>query len=373
MSVVAKLRKGDTIAIVVEAKTKEDAKTLAEATMKDIVAAGNLGPTYPEYTPDEFLDSEYDAAYDIQDGGLPLIKVAAGDKSDAAAILARNYRSLVAQNSTATWIVYSSAVGRGSSYWTPTDKGDAHIIKPPKAPLVVIRSTFFYLANQSFAYEIGTSILVCSAPYVGSDNTAYFPSRENALGTNDDAITVFYKRALDLISFFVAKHNESDQNGALKIKRVAIPYLGLRKIDDVDLNQQDALDKTAALWNAAVIALKTNLTKMKIDLLLMCGRKLPWVAPSIVKAGFAGKLLLPFPDCIGEDEPSDGCIKQGDVASTMFVCDREYGKRVGNDNDEKTTGGVFGMYVPMHFTASEFTRGYNNKNQVLAVLTMPDQ
>jgi hypothetical protein len=130
--------------------------------------------------------------------------------------------------------------------------------------------------------------------------------------------------------------------------------------------------ESAALWTAAAIDLKTKLAGIHVGLLLMCGPKVPWVAPRVVEKQFAGKLLHPFPDCIGGDNPTPGCIARGDVSSTMFACDRAYGKRVGNDNDDKTTGGVFGMYVPMHFTATEFPAEYG-KNPVLEVLTMNKQ
>ena len=63
--------------------------------------------------------------------------------------------------------------------------------------------------------------------------------------------------------------------------------------------------------------------------------------------------LKRFPHCINVSSlEMDETVNWNDLKTTMFVCDLEPGKRVGNGNDDKTTGGVFGQWVPMHYTAA---------------------
>jgi hypothetical protein len=106
----------------------------------------------------------------------------------------------------------------------------------------------------------------------------------------------------------------------------------------------------------------------------------PWQAPPDVTELERITLTWKFPDCIdisdisksGEDEDDEDeddkkqKIKLDDVPSTLFICDRQAGKRVGNDNSSTTTGGVFGSWVPMHYTALRVvdTDKYSNASEI---------
>jgi hypothetical protein len=84
-----------------------------------------------------------------------------------------------------------------------------------------------------------------------------------------------------------------------------------------------------------------------VDIVLMRSRsKGAWYAPDSIKDSDIFAYTVPrFPACIGNKTLRDK------VESTLFVCDILRGKRVGNDNEIGTTGGCFGLFVPMHFTA----------------------
>jgi hypothetical protein len=81
-----------------------------------------------------------------------------------------------------------------------------------------------------------------------------------------------------------------------------------------------------------------------------------WGAPEEVKEYFSGKrdgLLKKFPHCINRGKSAEErTVNVEDLKTTMFVCDLEPGKRVGNSNSHESTGGVFGSWVPMHYTAA---------------------
>jgi hypothetical protein len=127
-------------------------------------------------------------------------------------------------------------------------------------------------------------------------------------------------------------------------------------------------------------ALEKNLSAFR--LILMCTNHDPWQAPSNVKEYFKNSKTVTgkFPDCIDinnsskqeeedeeDDEDEDGVekIKLGDVPGTLFICDRQAGKRVGNENDSSTTGGAFGSWVPMHYTAAMVkTDQYDNASEI---------
>jgi hypothetical protein len=127
-------------------------------------------------------------------------------------------------------------------------------------------------------------------------------------------------------------------------------------------------------------ALEKNLPDL--TLILMCTNHDPWQAPFNVKEYFKNNKTVTgkFPDCIDinnssknkeeddeDDEDEDGVekIKIGDVPGTLFICDRQAGKRVGNDNEQSTTGGAFGSWVPMHYTAAMVkTDQYDNASGI---------
>jgi hypothetical protein len=120
--------------------------------------------------------------------------------------------------------------------------------------------------------------------------------------------------------------------------------------------------------------------KPKLKMYLMHEDDKPWQAPPEVIEHFGEKFLTrKFPDCIDiansapdEDEDEDDDeekvdkIDLDDVPSTLFICDRVAGKMVGNDNSSTTTGGVFGSWVPMHYTAVRVvdTDKYSNATEI---------
>jgi hypothetical protein len=112
-------------------------------------------------------------------------------------------------------------------------------------------------------------------------------------------------------------------------------------------------------------------TLSDFSLILMCDKDTPWQAPSGVKEYFKENKTVTgkFPDCIDinnsskpqdseveeedeDDEDRVDTIKISGVPGTLFICDRQVGKRVGNNNEQSTTGGAFGSWVPMHYTAA---------------------
>jgi hypothetical protein len=132
-----------------------------------------------------------------------------------------------------------------------------------------------------------------------------------------------------------------------------------------------------------ITALLEVLGGLKLDIYLMHdgNSNSPWQAPpDVITELDQITLTWKFPDCIdisdipksGEDEDDEDeddkkqKIKLDDVPSTLFICDRQAGKRVGNDNSSTTTGGVFGSWVPMHYTAVRVvdTDKYSNASEI---------
>ena len=70
--------------------------------------------------------------------------------------------------------------------------------------------------------------------------------------------------------------------------------------------------------------------------------------------------IRPFPACVSGNvnDGKDGYIPDNKIESTLFVCNRLFGSGGGNKNTEETTGGIFGMYVPMHYVAQQFPTHY---------------
>lgn len=115
-------------------------------------------------------------------------------------------------------------------------------------------------------------------------------------------------------------------------------------------------------------AVSEMLDTLEADILLMCDQYQPWQAPGYVKRHFDNttRVIQKFPNCIDIDNDSaDDKINSSDVPSTLFVCDREAGKMVGNENTSHTTGGVFGSWVPMHYTAAHVNNDtYSNASEI---------
>ena len=124
----------------------------------------------------------------------------------------------------------------------------------------------------------------------------------------------------------------------------------------------------------------------KLNMYLMHKDDEPWKAPPEVIEHFrqTKAVTRKFPDCIDiansapdedededEDEEKVDKIDLDDVPSTLFICDRVAGKMVGNDNSSSTTGGVFGSWVPMHYTAVRVdTDKYSNASEINDLITV---
>jgi hypothetical protein len=126
-------------------------------------------------------------------------------------------------------------------------------------------------------------------------------------------------------------------------------------------------------WLNAVSEMLDTLDDAHI--LLMCDQYPPWRAPEYVKRHFndTTRVIQKFPNCIDiNNDSAEDKINSRDVPSTLFVCDREAGKMVGNENTSNTTGGVFGSWVPMHYTAVRVNNDtYSNAgeiNKLIAVI-----
>jgi hypothetical protein len=91
------------------------------------------------------------------------------------------------------------------------------------------------------------------------------------------------------------------------------------------------------------------------DVNLMCGDD-PWAAHDVVLESTVAAKIRPFPDCVSKtvNDGTDGYIPDSKIENTLFLCDRLFGNGVGNGNNNETTGGIFGMYVPMHYLAYPF-------------------
>ena len=99
-----------------------------------------------------------------------------------------------------------------------------------------------------------------------------------------------------------------------------------------------------------------------------------WKAPDAIKDKFTPRrTTLAFPECMVSGNESSFGLNANEIDTrkrTMFVCDLIARSRVGNDNSNKSTGGVFGMYVPMHLTA-EYTKGaHKYKNDLIEFVSV---
>ena len=153
-------------------------------------------------------------------------------------------------------------------------------------------------------------------------------------------------------------------------------YIDLSVEEDAATDEKDAARhaEMSFFWLKAVEEFVSRHSSITVR--LMHGTKNGYKAPPLVIDHFnnTNSVIGVFPDCVDqenehEEGPSIGMAK---VKKTLFVCDRVAGKRVGNDNDDTTCGGTFGMWVPMHFTSSRIDeKKYANAaefNQLISVI-----
>ena len=259
-----------------------------------------------------------------------------------------------------------------------------------KAVVVVRSSTFFVPVNDASTSRkrIDKQILVCNAPIPDFSEYGFFKQGTPQV-MDKDKIEQYIDETIARIAAFVRRFNEDDVEDK-KIELIAVPYMGGSKkrlsvrnntitYDDDDPHfgangkkgaknkasssaskeSQDAeFDKWyARTWKSAI----KKLAEMSdvSDVNLMCGDD-PWAAhDTVLKSKVAAK-IRPFPDCVSRTvtDGTSGHIPDSKIEHTLFLCDRIFGNGVGNGNNIETTGGIFGMYVPMHYVAYPFPDGF---------------
>jgi len=419
--VVATLKNASTIAVIVRSHDRGSAKIAADAIGKlgatgqaDVTSEGNTGAAdAPEAadTEEEQPKEPYPAAVFIQTvfaGPRRNLPLQGAVKKGAAGILENNRSALneLGFGDTHAWIVHPAHVKPNDSdgeYWKTKTSADMY------RSLVVVRSASFYTDDG----EQKLPILVCNAPVRTLAKNAK---------SLDASVGQFYTAIFARIVAFVAWYN--DQNQQAPLMYVALPYLGGVDIQDnpptskakpaarkakktapkkktktqaETLDSEDAESESADaggdeldsesnsgsefggeglytlfanMWIERHTVLKAGLRALNVRLVLMSDKG-AWLAPAKIAALFEDNRTVPaFPACMVQYHI--GIVNGIDNRTrTMFVCDLLAGNRVGNGNDSATTGGVFGMYVPMHLTA-EYTKSTGNyTNNLIQFLEVP--
>jgi len=300
----------------------------------------------------------------------------------------------------ATWVVlpHSGTPSRNDENYSSgsiTKKG----IPLRAMAVVVVRSTRFFIPEPKTARrrQIDKSILVCNVPV--ADFTIKFFKKQPGSSIDENRVRRFVDGTFELIAAFIRDYNDKAKQDA-KIQLVAMPYFGVKVNsvkDDLEYDSITAFGAGGSVnkkGTARVSNAKTNGAKPKkassedeegfdnlyssiwfdarskffdsvkehgVDKVLLMHGKSPWGAHDNI-IGESLK-IRPFPECIraseaNEEEEEEGYIPQNMIEHTLFVCDREVGSKVGNKNNGDTTGGIFGMYVPMHYVAAPFPRAF---------------
>jgi hypothetical protein len=347
----------------------------------------------PEYTVAEFL-SKYKPT---KSGDRPLQgSASAGQIKQNKAVFEENLKNL--GNEIATWVVLpKSTVTSGSdldySDGTIGDKG----IQPRARAVVVVRSTLFFVPDDNenkSRKKMKESILVCNVPVANFTNK--FFKKQQGSGIDRNKVKNFVDGTFKLIAAFVENYNSEKQDA--KIQFIAMPYFGgkVQSTNDWSLEEltyeritgfggkhvkkkvtvvgagaiktgakpkkessedEEGFDKVYSnIWFDARIEFIDLVKKHDVkEVMLMLGDG-PWGAHKDISEN--STRIRPFPECISVSEANEeeeaGYIPQNMIKHTLFVCDREVGSKVGNKNNSDTTGGIFGMYVPMHYVAAPF-------------------
>jgi hypothetical protein len=297
-----------------------------------------------------------------------------------------NYAQLQLLEKHTTWLVPEPNKAASVIYY---DDGKQ---KPQNKTVVVVRSALFVLPSESGAQIQRSPILVCSIP-ASSITTYKLVHHQNSIS--------HYTTAFEQTRVFVEHYNPKNAISADKIERIALAYpkdlykLYLDADASAKKKQSEATAKATKpkktnangnpvapvaeteeelrkkemsfYWLSAVDHLKKKL--QGIDVMLMYSKheagssSSPYNAPPRVAAYFAGGILDAFPTCAQQTDPVSGTkLALEDVSKTLFVCDRAKGKYVGNDNDDETSGGTFGKWVPMHFTSTRINADIYEQN-----------
>jgi hypothetical protein len=366
-----------------------------------------------DYTPKRFLEDVYTAG---SKAGYPLGGgVSRYQSTEVKGLLESNYKKILEEkksnsNFKSTWLVVPSDIGVSAS-------SSAYYNNTNKVVVVVLSKLFFYPSQKGGGRATQNSpIIVCNVPYgteknvsklsdhykrifrqIGAFLTRY-NSKEYANTDKIDLIAISYpKSLLDSMNKKKSKQpapskSKSKGTKAAKKKKGQGQKGKVKNTDkneeenkdgdededededegegsgvnegqednEADIEDSDELQDT---WLHALDEWLGNKDFDDITMKLMYEENDEvWGAPVEVKKYFEknDSLLKRVPFCINSGKSDEErTVNLEDLKTTMFVCDLEPGKRVGNSNSHESTGGVFGMWVPMHYTAAYI----DNKSQ----------
>jgi hypothetical protein len=348
------------------------------------------------YEPSQFLADEY------KNKNKPFARGSGDNDKKIAQLLVSNKRDLISLGGKCAWLVFPVKMreklsNSNKKYWGSRDKNSTDV------PLVIVRSAWFY---TKAATQVDQRIMVCNTPIYEVDSKNFYGAAafyksiftriKNFVNWHNDDNDDSSKKKIDTIALpflganyagvlkrewyetedesdeepepepetsaksadeeedsgedeedskpIVGKHKESSSTGK-KHNGAGKEGKGPVKKSKKRADETPLYEKFDSMWIES--ARELRLVNGKVDIVLMRGTsKGAWYAPDSIKnSDLFTYTVKRFPACISHKKLRDK------VESTLFVCDIIRGKRVGNDNDINTTGGCFGLFVPMHFTA----------------------
>jgi hypothetical protein len=296
------------------------------------------------------------------------------ETTSALNILKRNYKELMQSKNDdiefkSTWLVMHP-----DNKEKTASLSDYPTIKNNKAVVVVLSKMFFVPSNKD-RITVNEQILVCNVPYFQGKRDKETASYE-------------YKSIFKQIGLFFKEYNlRKDEKD--KITIIAVSYPNKSFVTDSSTTEgvqtrstkggsrgrgkgsPEVVDHNIAIWLNALLAVFNTEKASKCDIRLMYEEKPTggiWHAPENVKTHFEKNIISSFPSCVDisdETNASGTVIRKADLKNTLFVCDLLQKNRVGNNNDGETTGGVFGSFVPMHYTAVQISGSrFSNANEI---------
>ena len=396
-----------------------------ESTVSNSTDASEAQEGLVEYTPRDFLGQVYDAKTKSTNGlKHPLGGgVANHIPKDVTRLLEENYGNLLKAKEQdadfkSTWLVMHT-----SEHSQNTTNVNYYTNNQNKVVVVVLSTLFFYPSNSNGRDTINEPILVCNVPYGNGKSASSghykgifhqierFLTEYNSKKSEDkiDTIAISYPKSL------IGKKQPSAPKKSKKIKgkKVAKKSATTKPVkvnqtkskahgtvsssedededeedeesgeeseapgeNDDDSESSDGSDSESDEWLRALKEWAggddegNGGTEHDIEIKLMYeeGSEI-WGAPQRVKDYFEENqgLLQKFPYCIENtrnQKKQKNTVNLDELKTTMFVCDLEPKKRVGNNNDGATTGGVFGQWVPMHYTAAYIDETMYTKKSV---------
>lgn len=405
-------------------KKKDDAETGNDGEDGDDHDQEGEAPP-KKYTPSVFIDVVFknkQLPLPLQGG---LVKQGANSKEKTAALFEENTQRITdAKIEKATWVILPAidTPTDGDEYYTDSNGSGKTIPEKAKA-IVVVLSMFFFVPPANMKQQstrVNVPIFVCNAPAPDFKSHTFFKDSKNGR----DRIRDFVNDTFYRIAAFVKRMNQEET----KIELIALPYIGGKHdrsdqpdeysysepiqnfgvtgkkktkkegdsedeydSDDEPLGKSNKKkqkptgpakkakshakithDEYTEWFETEWLRALTNFDNAvgdDVQILIMHGRS-TWGMPDTIlnKDEFKENFhtIWPFPRCISSDDDNapQGEIGRIMVKKTLFVCDRALGSRVGNSNTRDTTGGIFGMYVPMHYLAYPFPNDHE-KNKWL--------